>query len=111
MEMDHIFPKNRLKISKKLDKFLNLNHIGNLCYITKRNNQKKSNKLPSEYFQDLIIKKEFELLKEVEKQTFANRLHFNLYHDGINSTDDFNDFLRCRSLIIRKLVVENLETI
>jgi hypothetical protein len=111
LEIDHIFPTNRLKISKKLDKFLNLNHIGNLCYISKRNNRKKSNKLPSEYFQDLMKKREFELLKEAEKQTFANRLLFNFYHDEIKNIEDFNNFLRYRSLIIRKLVIENLEVI
>ena len=96
LEIDHIFPTNRIKISEKLDKFLNL---------------KKSNKLPSEYFQDLIIKRELELLKEAEKQTFANRLLFNFYDDEIKNIEDFNNFLRYRSLIIRKLVIENLEVI
>lgn len=111
LEIDHIFPTNRLKISKKLDKFLNLNHIGNLCYISKKNNRKKSNKLPSEYFQELKIKREFGLFKEVEKQTFANRLLFNLIDDEIKNIEDFNNFLKYRSLIIRKQVVENLEVI
>ena len=110
-EIDHIFPTKRLKISKKLDSYLNLNHTGNLCYISKRNNQKKSNKLPSEYFQYLTVKEEFELLQETEKQTFSNRLHFNLYNDEIKSIEDFNTFLRCRSLIIRELIVENMEAI
>ena len=110
-EIDHIFPTKRLKISKKLDSYLNLNHTGNLCYISKRNNQKKSNKLPSEYFQYLTVKEEFELLQETEKQTFSNRLHFNLYNDEIKSIEDFNTFLRCRSLIIRELIIENMEAI
>ena len=109
LEIDHIFPINRIKISKKSDKFLNLNHIGNLCYISMKNNRKKSNKLPSEYFQELKIKREFGLFKEAEKQTFANRLHFNLFDDEIKNIEDFNSFLRYRSLIIRKQVIENLE--
>jgi len=41
MEIDHIFPSNGIKISEKVDRILPLNHIGNLCYLSKLNNQKK----------------------------------------------------------------------
>ncbi len=111
MEIDHIFPTNGVKISSQIDRFLNLNNIGNLCYLSKLNNQKKSNKLPNEYLQDLKIKKESHLLREAEKQTFANHLNFNLYDDEIKNIRDFNNFLLNRCLIIRKLVIENLDAI
>ena len=56
---------------------------------------------------DLDIHKEAR--RSFVKQTFANRLHFNLFDDEIKNIEDFNSFLRYRSLIIRKQVIENLE--
>ena len=100
MEIDHIFPLNGVKISHQSDKYLNLNHIGNLCYLSKRNNQKKSNKLPSIYIENLKEKNEKNLLHEFESQVFVFDLISSLKLGQINTVSDFTNFLQDRSEIL-----------
>jgi hypothetical protein len=100
MEIDHIFPLNGVKISHQSDKYLNLNHIGNLCYLSKRNNQKKSNKLPSIYIENLKEKNEKNLLHEFESQVFVFDLISSLKFGQINTVSDFTNFLQDRSEIL-----------
>ena len=100
MEIDHIFPLNGVKISHQSDKYLNLNHIGNLCYLSKRNNQKKSNKLPSIYIENLKEKNEKNLLHEFESQVFVFDLISSFKLGQINTVSDFTNFLQDRSEIL-----------
>ena len=100
MEVDHIFPLNGVKISHQSDKYLNLNHIGNLCYLSKRNNQKKSNKLPSIYIENLKAQNEKNLLYEFESQVFVSDLISLLKFGQINTGSDFTNFLEDRSKIL-----------
>ena len=100
MEVDHIFPLNGVKISHQSDKYLNLNHIGNLCYLSKRNNQKKSNKLPSIYIENLKAQNEKSLLYEFESQVFVSDLISLLKFGQINTVSDFTNFLEDRSKIL-----------
>ena len=100
MEIDHIFPLNGVKISHQSDKHLNLNNIGNLCYLSKRNNQKKYNKLPNDYINNLNLQNEPELLQEFLTQSFGNHLQLENLFGEINSVNSFNNFLIIRSRIL-----------
>jgi hypothetical protein len=100
MEIDHIFPLNGVKISHQSDKHLNLNNIGNLCYLSKRNNQKKYNKLPNDYINNLNLQNEPELLQEFLTQSFGNHLQLKTLFGQINSVSSFNNFLIIRSRIL-----------
>ena len=100
MEIDHIFPLNGVKISHQSDKHLNLNNIGNLCYLSKRNNQKKYNKLPNDYINNLNLQNETELLHEFLTQSFGNHLQLKNLFGQINSVSSFNNFLITRSRLL-----------
>ena len=100
MEIDHIFPLNGVKISHQSDKHLNLNNIGNLCYLSKRNNQKKYNKLPNDYISNLNLQNETELLHEFLTQSFGNHLQLKNLFGQINSVSSFNNFLITRSRLL-----------
>ena len=100
MEIDHIFPLNGVKISHQSDKHLNLNNIGNLCYLSKRNNQKKYNKLPNDYINNLNLQNEPELLQEFLTQSFGNHLQLKTLFGQINSVSSFNNFLITRSRLL-----------
>ena len=104
MEVDHIFPLNGIKISHQSDKYLNLNHIGNLCYLSKRNNQKKYNKLPNEHINNLYSQNETELINEFLLQSFGNHLHLRNFFGQISNVSSFNNFLIIRS----KLLIRNI---
>ena len=104
MEVDHIFPLNGIKISHKSDKYLNLNHIGNLCYLSKRNNQKKYNKLPNEHINNLYSQNETQLLHEFLVQSFGNDLRLKNLFGQISNVSSFNNFLIIRS----KLLIRNI---
>lgn len=104
MEVDHIFPLNGLKISHQSDKYLNLNHIGNLCYLSKRNNQKKYNKLPNEHINNLYSQNETELIHEFLIQSFGNHLRLRNLFGQISNVSSFNNFLTTRS----KLLIKNI---
>ena len=104
MEIDHIFPTNGVKISRQSDKHLNLNHIGNLCYLSKRNNQKKYNKLPNDYINNLYSQNETVLLHEFLIQSFGNHLPLKNLFGQINNVNSFNSFLTIRS----KLLIKNI---
>lgn len=97
MEIDHIFPSNGLKISNHIDKLLNLNHIGNLCYLSKRNNQIKSNKLPLDYLEYLVNKDESKLILEFLNQTYWNQLISKGFNGEINNKAAFDSYLLIRS--------------
>jgi len=100
MEIDHIFPSNGVKISHQSDKHLNLNNIGNLCYLSKRNNQKKYNKLPNDYINNLNLQNETELLHEFLTQSFGNHLQLKNLFGQINNVSSFNNFLIVRSRML-----------
>ena len=108
MEVDHIFPLNRIKISSYLDQYLQLNHIGNLCYLSKKNNQKKSNKLPSEYVNKLIENQEFDLLYEFMTQIYWEENSIRKFIFEINKTNEFKVFLEIRSSILISKVLNSL---
>ena len=96
MEIDHIFPTNGLKISNQIDRYLNLNNIGNLCYLSKSNNQRKSNKLPSVYLKYLVNKNEAKLHTEFISQTFWNELISESFNGEINNKAAFDSYLTIR---------------
>jgi len=108
MEVDHIFPLNRIKISNYLDQYLQLNHIGNLCYLSKKNNQKKSNKLPSEYVNKLIENQEYDLLYEFKTQIYWEENSIRKFIFEINKTKEFKVFLEIRSSILISKVLNSL---
>lgn len=103
MEIDHIFPSNGIKISKKIDRFLSLNHIGNLCYLSKLNNQKKSNTLPNDYIIKLTKENNSFFLREFNKQTYWEELLIKNFDGNIQSINDFKNFLNLR---LKKLIVK-----
>ena len=103
MEIDHIFPSNGIKISKKMDRFLSLNHIGNLCYLSKLNNQKKSNTLPNDYIIKLTNENNPFFLREFNKQTFWEELLIKNFDGNIQSVNDYKNFLNLR---VKKLIVK-----
>lgn len=103
MEIDHIFPSNGVKISKKMDKFLSLNHIGNLCYLSKLNNQKKSNTLPNDYIIKLNNEDHTSFLREFKKQTYWEELLVNNFDGNIQSINDYKNFLNLR---VKQLIVK-----
>jgi len=103
MEIDHIFPTNGVKISSQIDRFLNLNNIGNLCYLSKLNNQKKSNKLPNDYIIKLTKENNTAFLSEFYKQTYWEELLSGNFDGTIQSIDEFNNFLNLR---VKRLIVK-----
>ncbi len=103
MEIDHIFPSNGTKISKKIDRFLSINHIGNLCYLSKLNNQKKSNILPNDYIIKLTKENNSALLSEFYKQTYWEELLSGNFDGTIQSLNEFNNFLNLR---VKRLIVK-----
>jgi hypothetical protein len=103
MEIDHIFPLNGIKISKKKDRFLSLNHIGNFCYLSKLNNQKKSNTLPNDYIAKLFRENNSKFLREFKKQTYWPELLNEEFDGNIKTIDDFKRFLNLR---MKKLIVK-----
>ena len=107
MEIDHIFPSNGIKISEKVDRILPLNHIGNLCYLSKLNNQKKSNTLPNDYIVKLLRENNSLLLREFNKQTYWPELLNEEIDGNIKSIYDFKSFLNLRmKKVIRKIIIE-----
>ena len=108
MEIDHIFPLNGVKISHQSDKHLNLNNIGNLCYLSKRNNQKKSNKIPSIYIENLKEQNEKNLLNEFKSQVFVSDLKFLSKFGQINTVSDFSNFLKDRSKILTAKIIRKV---
>ena len=96
MEIDHIFPTNGLKISNQIDRYLNLNNIGNLCYLSKSNNQRKSNRLPSAYLEYLETQNETKLHTEFISQTFWNELISESFNGEINNKAAFDSYLHIR---------------
>ena len=106
MEIDHIFPTNGLKISNQIDRYLNLNIIGNLCYLSKSNNQRKSNRLPSAYLEYLETQNETKLHTEFISQTFWNELISESFNGEINNKAAFDSFLHIRG----QRLVESLVT-
>lgn len=96
MEIDHIFPTNGLKISNQIDRYLNLNNIGNLCYLSKSNNQRKSNRLPSAYLEYLETQNETKLHTEFISQTFWNELISESFNGEINNKAAFDYYLTIR---------------
>lgn len=103
-EIDHIYPQS---FKQNYSCLKNINHIGNLCYISKINNQKKSCKLPSTYMEFLKIQKEDSLLQEFESQIFWNDLKTGFDFGEINNNDKFVEFLIMRSeLIIEKIIMK-----
>jgi len=103
MEIDHIFPSNGTKISKKIDRFLSLNHIGNLCYLSKFNNQKKSNILPNDFIIKLSKENNSVFLSEFYKQTYWEELLSGNFDGTIQSINEFNNFLNLR---VKRLIVK-----
>ena len=108
MEIDHIFPVSKIKISNRLDKYLNINHIGNLCYISKNNNQKKSNKLPHLHIEHLKLNDEKELLNEFLTNSFINNLEVSRLINAARTVENFNKFLTLRSKILISKVIEEV---
>ena len=107
MEIDHIYPLNGIKISKKIDKFLSINHIGNLCYLSKGNNQKKSNILPNDYITKLTLENNLMFLREFNKQTFWEELLDEGFNGKVESIQGFNSFIDLRmKKIIDKITIE-----
>jgi len=107
MEIDHIYPLNGIKISKKIDKFLSINHIGNLCYLSKGNNQKKSNILPNDYIAKLTLENNLMFLREFNKQTFWEELLDEGFNGKVDSIRCFNSFIDFRmKKIIDKITIE-----
>jgi len=107
MEIDHIFPSNGIKISEKVDRILPLNHIGNLCYLSKLNNQKKSNTLPNDYIVKLLRENNSLRLREFNKQTYWPELLNEEIDGNIKSIYDFKSFLNLRmKKVIRKIIIE-----
>lgn len=103
MEIDHIFPTNGVKISNQIDRYLNLNNIGNLSYLSKLNNQKKSNKLPNDYIIKLTKENNTAFLSEFYKQTYWEELLSGNFDGTIQSIDEFNNFLNLR---VKRLIVK-----
>ena len=106
MEIDHIFPTNGLKISNQIDRYLNLNNIGNLCYLSKSNNQRKSNRLPSAYLEYLETQNETKLHTEFLSQTFWNELISESFNGEINNKAAFDSYLHIRG----QRLIESLVT-
>lgn len=103
-EIDHIYPQS---IKENYLVLKNINHIGNLCYISKINNQKKSCKLPSAYMDFLKIQKEDNLLQEFESQIFWNDLNNSFNFGEISNSDEFVRFLNARSyLMVEKIFLK-----
>ena len=96
MELDHIFPLKEYSIPVHLRKRYNLNHPANLCYLSKSNNQKKSNKLPSVYLEYLETQNETKLLTEFLNQTFWNELISESFNGEIKSKAAFDSYLSIR---------------
>lgn len=109
MEVDHIFPTNGVKISKQIDQYLNVNHIGNLCYISKTNNLKKSNILPLNYIQNLLSNNEAELYNEFITQTYWKDLISEKFNGEIKNKADFDSFLLNRGKKLVQSLVANIE--
>ena len=97
MELDHIFPLKEYSIPVHLRKRYNLNHPANLCYLSKTNNLKKSNILPTIYIQSLLNNNETELYNEFMIQTFWNDLISEKFNGEINYKPDFDAYLLKRS--------------
>ena len=108
MEIDHIFPTKGLKISNQVDQYLNLNHIGNLCYLSKRNNQIKSNKSPSAYKEYLLTQNEAKFYSEFISQTFWNDLISEKFDGQINNKAEFDFYLQIRSQRLIKNLITRL---
>ena len=106
MEIDHIFPTNGVKISNQIDRYLNLNNIGNLCYLSKSNNQRKSNRPPSFYLEYLVNQNETKLHTEFISQTFWNELISESFNGEINNKAAFDSYLHIRG----QRLIENLVT-
>ena len=100
MELDHIFPLKDYSIPVHLRKRYNLNHPANLCYLSKRNNQKKSNKLPSVYLEYLEIQNETKLHLEFLIQTFWNELISDSFNGVIENKSAFDSYLHTRGQIL-----------
>ena len=95
-----------LKISNQIDRYLNLNNIGNLCYLSKSNNQRKSNRLPSAYLEYLETQNETKLHTEFLSQTFWNELISESFNGEINNKAAFDSYLHIRG----QRLIESLVT-
>lgn len=109
MEIDHIFPLNGIKISKKMDKLIFINHIGNLCYLSKLNNQKKSNLLPNDYIIKLSRENKSFFLEEFNKQTYWQEIIQEGFNGKIKSINDYKNFTNFRTNKIIKKIIMKLE--
>ena len=105
MEIDHIFPTNGLKISNQVDRYLNLNHIANLCYLSKINNQIKSNRPPSKYKEYLLAQNEIKLHSEFMHQTFWDDLILENFNAEITNKAEFDSYLHIRGQRLIKSIV------
>ena len=105
MEIDHIFPTNGLKISNQVDRYLNLNHIANLCYLSKINNQIKSNRPPSKYKEYLLAQNEIKLHSEFMHQTFWDDLILENFNAEITNKAAFDSYLHIRGQKLIKNIV------
>ena len=109
MELDHIYPLKDYSIPIHLRKKYNLNHPGNLCYLSKNNNQKKSNTPPSKYLEHLINKDESELYNEFISQTFWNELISVNFDGQISCIDEYKNFIAIRCDVIIQKIISRLE--
>jgi len=107
MEIDHIFPTKGIKVSNRIDRFLNINHIGNLCYLSKRNNQKKSNMLPNLYIEKLIKENNVSLHAEIINNTFWLQVIDNGFKGNLENLEDFQEFVNTRKqALIREIIIK-----
>ena len=96
MEIDHIFPLKDNETPEHIKSRFNLNHPANLCYLSKSNNQRKSNRPPSAYLEYLETQNETKLHTEFLSQTFWNELISESFNGEINNKAAFDSYLTIR---------------
>lgn len=107
MEIDHIYPQQGKKFFIK-EKPININHLGNLCYLSKLNNQMKSNKLPIAHINRLEDQKKWDLLDEFKSQIYWQDLKYHSKFNELNDEDNYLNFLQARVKIITSKIMEKL---
>ena len=113
MEIDQFIPLKENETPEHIKSRFNLNHPANLCYLSKSNNQRKSNRLPSAYLEYLETQNETKLHTEFISQTFWNELISESFNGEINNKAAFDSYLTIRgqrlieSLIARVSGVNN----
>ena len=107
MQIDHIFPLKDNETPEHIKSRFNLNHPANLCYLSKSNNQRKSNKLPSYYILKLEKENNYKYIEEFNKQTYWPELLSQGFNGKINSVNDYKKFLAIRTnIMIRKIIIK-----